>query len=70
MRNSEDFVKLMRVPLPFCVLAFATIGAAFSQRVYLDRLILTYVGILLALCLGAYSLDELHGRALPHSVLG
>jgi hypothetical protein len=52
----------MHLPLPFCVLAFATIGAAFSQRVYLDRLALTYVGILLALCLGAYSLDEIHGR--------
>lgn len=52
----------MHVPLPFCVLAFATIGAALSERIYLDRLALTYVGILLALCLGAYSLDELHGR--------
>lgn len=52
----------MHLPLPFCVLAFATIGAALSERVYLDRLALTYVGILLALCLGAYSLDELHGR--------
>jgi hypothetical protein len=58
----EDFVRLMHLPLPFCVLAFATIGAALSQRVYLDRLALTYVGILLALCLGAYSLDELHER--------
>ena len=58
----EDFVRLMHVPLPLCVLAFATIGAALSERVYLDRLVLTYVGILLALCLGAYSLDELHGR--------
>lgn len=52
----------MHLPLPFCVLAFATIGAALSERVYLDRLALTYVGILLGLCLGAYSLDELHGR--------
>jgi hypothetical protein len=52
----------MHLPLPFCVLAFATIGAALSERVYLDRLALTYLGILLALCLGAYSLDELHGR--------
>jgi hypothetical protein len=57
-----DFVRLMHLPLPFCVLAFATIGAAVSERVYPDRLALTYVGILLALCLGAYSLDELHGR--------
>ena len=54
----------MHLPLPFCVLAFATIGAALSERIYLDRLALTYAGILLALCLGAYSLDELHGR--PH----
>ncbi len=52
----------MHLPLPFCVLAFATIGAALSERVYLDRLALTYAGILLALCLGAYSLDELRGR--------
>ncbi len=52
----------MHLPLPFCVLAFATVGAALSERVYLDRLALTYVGVLLALCLGAYSLDELHGR--------
>jgi hypothetical protein len=52
----------MHLPLPFCVLAFATIGAALSERVYVDRLALTYLGILLALCLGAYSLDELHGR--------
>jgi uncharacterized membrane protein len=52
----------MHLPLPFCVLAFATVGAAFSERIYLDRLGLTYLGILLALCLGAYSLDELHGR--------
>jgi hypothetical protein len=52
----------MHLPLPFCVLAFATLGAAFSERIYLNRLGLTYVGILLALCLGAYSLDELHGR--------
>ena len=58
----SDFVRLMHLPLPFCVLAFATIGAALSERVYLDRLLLTYIGILLALCLGAYSLDELHGR--------
>lgn len=58
----EDFVLLMHLPLPFCVLAFATIGAALSEHVYLDRLALTYIGILLALCLGAYSLDELHGR--------
>lgn len=58
----SDFVRLMHLPLPFCVLAFATLGAAFSERVYLDRLGLTYLGILLALCLGAYSLDELHGR--------
>ena len=52
----------MHVPLPFCVLAFATIGAALSQHVFFDRLALTFIGILLALCLGAYSLDELHGR--------
>ncbi len=52
----------MHLPLPFCVLAFATIGAALSEHVYLDRLALTYAGILLGLCLGAYSLDELHGR--------
>jgi hypothetical protein len=52
----------MHLPLPFCVLAFATVGAALSERVYLDRLALTYLGILLGLCLGAYSLDELHGR--------
>jgi hypothetical protein len=52
----------MHLPLPLCVLAFATIGAALSDRVHLDRLALTYVGILLALCLGAYSLDEIHGR--------
>jgi hypothetical protein len=52
----------MHLPLPFCVLAFATIGGALSPRIYLDRLALTYAGILLALCLGAYSLDELHGR--------
>jgi len=58
----SDFVRLMHLPLPFCVVAFATLGAAFSERVYLDRLALTYVGILLALCLGAYSLDEIHGR--------
>lgn len=58
----EDFVHLMHLPLPFCVLAFATIGAALSDHIYLDRLALTYVGILLPLCLGAYSLDELHGR--------
>ena len=58
----DDLVRLMHLPLPFCVLAFVTIGAALSQRVYPDRLALTYVGILLALCLGAYSLDELHGR--------
>ncbi len=58
----EDFLRLMHLPLPFCVLAFATIGAALSERVYLDRLALTYIGISLALCLGAYSLDELHGR--------
>ncbi len=58
----EDFVRLMHLPLPFCVLAFATIGAALSERVYLERLALTYIGILFALCLGAYSLDELHGR--------
>lgn len=58
----SDFVRLMHLPLPFCVLAFATIGAALSERVYLDRLLLTYLGILLALCLGAYSLDELRGR--------
>jgi len=58
----SDFVRLMHLPLPFCVLAFATIGASFSERVYLDRLLLTYLGILLALCLGAYSLDELCGR--------
>lgn len=58
----EDFIRLMHLPLPFCVLAFATIGASLSERVYPDRLFLTYVGILLALCLGAYSLDELHGR--------
>ena len=57
-----DFVRLMHLPLPFCVLAFATIGAALSERVYPDRLASTYIGILLALCLGAYSLDELHGR--------
>lgn len=61
---ASDFVRLMHLPLPFCVLAFATIGAAFSETVYLDRLLLTYLGILLALCLGAYSLDELHGRPL------
>lgn len=58
----SDFARLMHLPLPFCVLAFATIGAALSERVYLDRLLLTYLGILLALCLGAYSLDELRGR--------
>jgi hypothetical protein len=52
----------MHLPLPFCVLAFATVGAALSDRVYLDRLVFTYVGILSALCLGAYSLDELRGR--------
>ncbi len=65
MKHNElwaDFVRLMHLPLPFCVLAFATIGAALSDRVYPDRLALTYIGILLALCLGAYSLDELHGR--------
>jgi len=54
----------MHLPLPFCVLAFATIGAALAETVFLDRLLLTYLGILLALCLGAYSLDELHGRPL------
>jgi len=58
----SDFVRLMHLPLPFCVLAFATLGASMSEHVYLDRLALTYAGILLALCLGAYSLDELHGR--------
>ena len=58
----SDFVGLMHLPLPFCVLAFATLGAALSDRVYLDRLAMTYLGVLLALCLGAYSLDELHGR--------
>jgi len=58
----SDFVRLMHLPLPFCVLAFATLGAALSERIYLNRLGLTYLGILLALCLGAYSLDELHGR--------
>jgi hypothetical protein len=58
----KDSVKLMHIPLPFCVLAFATIGASFAQRVYLDRLALTYIGISLPLCLTAYSLDELHGR--------
>jgi len=52
----------MHLPLPFCVLAFATIGAAFSGRVRFDLLLVTYAGILLSLCLGAYSLDELHGR--------
>ena len=52
----------MHLPLPLCVLAFATLGAALSQRIYLDRLGLTYFGILFALCLGAYSLDELHCR--------
>lgn|GEM_PF-3988451 len=60
----SDFVRLMHLPLPFCVLAFATIGAALAETVFLDRLLLTYLGILLALCLGAYSLDELHGRPL------
>ena len=58
----SEFVRLMHLPLPFCVLAFATIGAALSERVYLDRLVLTYAGILLGLCLCAYSLDELNGR--------
>ena len=64
VRNStrSDFVRLMHLPLPFCVLAFATLGAALSTRVDLTRLALTYAGILLALCLTAYSLDELHGR--------
>jgi hypothetical protein len=52
----------MHLPLPFCVLAFATIGAALSPHVYPIRLTLTYLGIVLALCLAAYSLDELHGR--------
>ncbi len=52
----------MHLPLPFCVLAFTTIGAALSEHVYLDRLALTYLGIMFALCLGAYSLDEFHGR--------
>lgn len=59
----------MHLPLPFCVLAFATIGASLSETVYLDRLLLTYLGILLPLCLGAYSLDELHGRPL-HTQFG
>lgn len=58
----QDIVRIAHLPLPFCVLAFATIGASLSEHVYLDRLLLTYVGITLALCLGAYSLDELHGR--------
>ena len=66
---ASDFVRLMHLPLPFCVLAFATIGASLSRTVYLDRLLLTYLGILLALCLGAYSLDELHGRPL-HTQFG
>ncbi len=52
----------MHMPLPLCALAFATIGASLSDSIHLDRLGLTYVGILLALCLAAYSLDELHGR--------
>lgn len=52
----------MHLPLPFCVLAISTVGAALSDRIYLDRLVLTYAGILLGLCLGAYSLDELRGR--------
>jgi len=58
----EDFVRLMHLPLPVVVLAFATIGASLSDHVHLDRLALTYLGIVPALCLGAYSLDELHGR--------
>jgi hypothetical protein len=52
----------MHLPLPLFVLAFATIGASLSDHVHLDRLALTYLGIIPALCLAAYSLDELHGR--------
>jgi hypothetical protein len=59
---ASDFVRLMHLPLPLFVLAFATIGASLSEQVDLRLLTLTYAGILLALCLGAYSLDELHGR--------
>lgn len=58
----EDFVRLMHLPLPLFVLAFATIGASLADHVHLDRLALTYLGIIPALCLAAYSLDELHGR--------
>jgi len=65
LKNSstwQDFVRLMHLPLPLFVLAFATIGAAQADHVHLDRLALTYLGLIPALCLGAYSLDELHGR--------
>lgn len=59
---ASDFVRLMHLPLPLFVLAFATIGASLSEQIDVRRLALTYAGILLALCLGAYSLDELHER--------
>lgn len=58
----RDYLNLMHFPLPVCVFSIATIGASLAPRIYLDRLLLTYLAIFFGLCMASYAFDELTGR--------
>lgn len=68
----SDYTTLLHLPFSSVVLDFAVIGAVMAQTVYVDRLVLTAVGVFFA-HQGSHYLDEIKGHhwntKIPNNVL-
>lgn len=67
-RASRDWWTVLHPPYTLLHLSLVTIGACLKGPVNVARLLATLAAFLLALGVGAHSLDELHGRPL-HTTL-
>jgi hypothetical protein len=57
----SDYVTLLHLPFSSVVMGFVTIGATMAKTVYVDRLILTLIGVFFA-HQSAHYLDEIKGH--------
>ena len=60
----RDLVTLLHPPYTLWHLSYVAIGAAAAPQIYASRLGFGLAAFLLAVGIGAHSLDELHGRPL------
>jgi hypothetical protein len=60
----RDLVTLLHPPYTLWHLSYVAIGAAAAPQIYPGRLAAALAAFLLAVGVGAHSLDELHGRPL------